>query len=451
MFCERKKKGRMTFNPEKKGVGAFQTEESEFLSNSLDIFGKPSIEASLLEGKTVEHNPLNAITVSGPIEFVIPSHSHNEYTYLPLTRLIGEVAIYNATDTKLAAGADVSFCNLFPSSLFKQVEVEINGIQVNDVSTATYGYKAFIETLLSYGRGAKDTHLKAAYWIDDSQTKEEEKAIANSDALKKRNSFIAESKSLFFSTPVHIDCFQSPRLLPPGCNIKVKFIRNEDNFSLIAAQANYKIKLIDLKLSTRKVHVHDSIVTTHEKLFNTMSASYPLAMTQIKTFVLNKGVTNETISNVIRGKLPRQLIFGLLDNKSFNGTISSNPFVFKPFDLKYVALKKNGVSIPPAAYQPDFTKDKYMREYRSFIDSIGIGHEDESVEISPTQWKTVKNLWAYDLSPMLCNGYHLHSPESGYIDIDLAFNTELPDTVILLVYSVFNTTLFINKESSCSS
>lgn len=436
----------MAFNPNKKGIAGFQTDEAEFLASSLDIFGKPNVEGSMVEGKTVEHNPLNSVEVIGPIEFVIPSHSPNEYTYLPLTRLEGEVKMLKSDGGAIAETDEASYCNLLPNALFKQVELELNGIQINDVSTATYPYKAYIETLLSYGKNAKETHLKAAHWMDEEEGKEDKNKPSESDTLKKRQALILGKKSLFFSTPLHVDFFQSQRLLPPGCTMKIKLLRNDDNFGIVANTGDYKFVIKDLKLCTRKVLVHDSIVSTHEKLFSTMNANFPLSMTQIKTFVLNNGVSTQTISNVIRGKIPRQIIFGLLPNTSFNGTSTANPFLFKPFGLKYVSLKKNGVSVPPSAFQPNFFNGKYMREYRFFVDSIGIGHEDEGNSISPTQWAKTKNLWAYDLSPLQCNGFHLHTPESGYIDIDLNFTNALTETVILLVYCVYNTSLELNRE-----
>ena len=437
----------MSNNPDKSGIGPFQTEESEYLAHSLDIFTKPTKEPTLVDGKTVLHNPLNAIDVNGPIEFIIPSHSHNEYTLLPMTRLEGELKIVNKNDgSNLAQDADVSFCNLLASSLFKQVECEINGIQINDVSTSTYAYKAYLETLLSYGKAAKDSHLGAALWIDDEKGKEDRNLIAESSALTKRNKLIGQSKAVYFSTPLHIDFFHTPRLLPPGCNLKIKMLRNEDDFSLIAANSTYSIKITDLKLYTRKIIVHDSIISNHDRLFDKLNAVYPIAMSQIKTFVLSSGISNQTFSNIFRGKLPRQIIFGLLENDSYNGAITHNPFLFKPFNLKYVALKKNGVMVPSSPFQPDFEKSKCVREYRHFIDSIGIGHENEGNGITFKQWKTAKNLWVYDFSPDLCNSYHTHTSESGYIDLDLAFSSTLSKTAILLVYGVFNTNVYINKE-----
>ena len=63
-----------------------------------------------------------------------------------------------------------------------------------------------------------------------------------------------------------------------------------------------------------------------------------------------------------------------------------------------------------------------------------------------TQWKNSKNLWVYDFSPNMCNSFHTHVAESGYINLDLSFTEELKNTLVLLVYGVFDTNVYINKE-----
>ena len=78
----------------------------------------------------------------------------NEFTALPLTRLYGVCQIVNKDGT-LIENENFSICNLFPHSLFSQIELEIDG-QALTVSDHLYPYKAYLETLLSYGYDAKN-------------------------------------------------------------------------------------------------------------------------------------------------------------------------------------------------------------------------------------------------------------------------------------------------------
>ena len=65
--------------------------------------------------------------------------------------------------TNLDANDPVGPVNLLLHSLFSQVDISLNGIQVT-TSTNTYPYRAMLETLLSYGGDAKKSQLTSALY-----------------------------------------------------------------------------------------------------------------------------------------------------------------------------------------------------------------------------------------------------------------------------------------------
>jgi len=67
----------------------------------------------------------------------------------------------------LKATDNVSVFNMFPRSLFKQIEMKVEGKQINDLSSSTYPIKAFMETVLTYGKDAQETHLTAEGFYED--------------------------------------------------------------------------------------------------------------------------------------------------------------------------------------------------------------------------------------------------------------------------------------------
>ena len=248
---------------EKRGIGTFINDEFELGSNSLDLFSVPPVDTTLSSGKYVKIYPNNALNDSGPYEFIIPNEGI-DYTILPLTRIEGELEVVKADGTVLSDTDAVSIVNLFPISIFKQVECEINNVQICDLSTPTYSYKGFIETHLSYGEEAKNTHLKASMYLKDTLGKENNVTLAAEGSFKERNALI-QGKKNHFSSLVHVDLFQCNRLLIPGCQIKLKFIRNDDNFSLLSATAGAKIKIHNLYLSLRRVTLDQKLHERNEK------------------------------------------------------------------------------------------------------------------------------------------------------------------------------------------
>jgi hypothetical protein len=55
-------------------------------------------------------------------------------------------------------------------------------------------------------------------------------------------------------------------------------------------------------------------------------------------------------------------------------------------------------------------------------------------------------LFAYDLSGDLCNGYHKHPTDTGFVDIELHFKTALPDNITVVIYATYDETVEIDGQ-----
>jgi len=428
------------------GIGTFITDETEVGSGGLDIFSTPPIDKTIIHGKTVYYYPTSAVTDTGPYEFLLPADSA-EYTYLPLTRLEGELEVVKTNGTTLTDTEVNSIVNLFPSTLFRQVECEINGTQICDLSTPTYPYKSYIETHLSFGDEAKNTHLKCEMYRKDQLGKEETFSITGEEnKVFKADHAKLKAGKFSFSSILHVDFFQSQRYLIPGCNTKLKFIRNEDKFSLLGAALASKIKVHNLRLSVRKLTVDPQIHANHEKNLETTPAIYPIVQSKIKSTLLASGIQNERITNIYRGKLPRFLLVGLVSAKGFDGDVTKNPFYFRHFDVNYLQLYNNGEPIMGQVFQPDFATGNCIREYRWFMDNIGVLHGDQTNGITFDEFKTNSTFFCFDLSPDLCNNYHMHGSIQGSMDLQIGFKNALTENVMTVFYGSFNEAILIDKD-----
>jgi len=113
---------------------------------------------------------------------------------------------------------------MLATSIWRQVECEINGVQVADLTSPTYHYKAYLENHLSYGKEAKDGHLRCSLYSKDTAGQEETLGAGNEAYVTKRSWFTADGK-IYFSTPIHIDFFDSVRYLIPGAHMKIKLTK----------------------------------------------------------------------------------------------------------------------------------------------------------------------------------------------------------------------------------
>jgi hypothetical protein len=97
----------------------------------------------------------SALTDQGPYEFSV-SGAGDDYIYLANTYMFVEAQTVADDNTALDGGEDVGPVNLWMHSLFSDVSVSLNEKLISP-PTSLYPYRAYIETLLSYGPAAKES------------------------------------------------------------------------------------------------------------------------------------------------------------------------------------------------------------------------------------------------------------------------------------------------------
>ncbi len=426
-----------------RGLGTFINDSTESTSHGLDSFSVPPVDTILKDGKAVYYYPVTSITDSGPYEFQIvkdPDH----YIHLPLTRLEGEIEIVKNDGTAFVAADAVSVVNLFPQSIFKQVECEINGTEVCDLSTPTYAFKSFLETHLTYSTTAKNTHLYCSMYQKD--TAGQENTIGNNNVGFRDRSALVKNRRVNFSNIIHSDFFQCHKYLIPNTDVKLKFIRNDDHFSILAPENSpYRIRVHKLRLLVRKIKIDPAYQHTLESQLKTTPALYNITQSKIKTFNIPANTTSIDIPNIIQGNIPRSVHIGFITSDAFNGRINANPYCFGNQTINYFNIKVNGIPVCPTPFQPAFPNNA-IREYRWFMDNCGIQHENETNGITYNDFVNNTNIWNFDFTPDLCNSYHLHETKTGSMDVSIGFATAPANPLYMIVYACYNSAIAIDVD-----
>ena len=105
---------------------------------------------------------------------------------------------------------------MFLQSLFQQVDVSLNDEQVSQ-SAGTYAYRAYIESLLSYGSQAKGSQLTAAFYYKDTAgnmdrpNPEHANAEERNYGLQKWASFTDRGATVDMIGRIHSDIFFQDR------------------------------------------------------------------------------------------------------------------------------------------------------------------------------------------------------------------------------------------------
>ena len=397
--------------------------------------------------------PHGGLSPEGPFEFHLNGDSPF-FKILDFTRLIGEFELLDPTTNELIEDTtDVSFINNLGHSWIQQIEVYLNDKQVVDLSTPSYAYKAFIENFLSFSKDKKKYDLRNQLYLDDNDADFDKDTIATSDTLKKRRALLqgTHKNKGYFTIPLNIDVFQTPVFLCPGVNLKVKIIKNKDNFFLMSDGLKAKFKIKDLSLRFRLVETAKKFSDDISKVnLGNANAYYPYYMTKIRTNLITQGIQSYTWPAAVRGKLPKQLICAFVDHSAYSGDFKKNPFAFENFDINGLCLRINGVSHPSKPYQVDFGDGKYSMLYDDLIRNIGIGHQNESAGISLETYVKHKLLWVFDLTPDNCNRRELHVDHHGDIDVEVSFKTATTKTITLLLYTATFGGLVVGKDMQVS-
>ena len=292
----------------------------EGLKSELDLFTVPLTQTAIIDSHTVHHQPVSSLDSGGPIEFVVPG-SGDDYLDLADTKLHVRAKVTRADGSDLDPADPVAPVNNWLHSLFGQVDFYLNGTLVTP-STNTYPYRAYIETLLSYGDDAKETQLTSQMWYKDTAGRMDAVVIDGADPTANagfvaRRHMIAQSRVVDMIGRVHVDLLLQDKLLINGVELKVRFVRSKDAFALIAGGANpaYKIQIVNATLFVKKVTLNPSVQMAHIKALEKATAKYPLRPVECKVYSIPDRTRPHTHDNLVLGTLAKRLVLCCIDNK----------------------------------------------------------------------------------------------------------------------------------------
>ena len=441
----------MPFSVQSEGIGGRQTAKHELMmENGLNIFDPVHVEGGILSGQEVEFAPIAPVFEDNPIEFVVPGEALDRYIIPNSLRLRGYYQIVKKNGGLLEEDDDVAAVNNCPHSFFKAVNYSINGTQLNDQSSSTYAYRAYLEHLLSFSRGGKKSHLITSGWMEDTLNRYNTTNHSN-EGYEKRKNLAKLSMKVYFETSLIIDFCQTEKMFLGGQEIRLELVRSSNEFALmgpLAAAHKYKVLLGDVKLSLRRVTVSQQVTRRNQALLLKEPAVYPTTSVRIKTFNVPAGLNSTFIPNIARGTLPSSLFIFLLKGIAFSGSIAENPFNIEPHSLSQIHLVVNGDRVPASSsYTPDFESRRCMREYSALLGACGITEEASDNGVSLDLFRTNATIYGFDLTPDQCHGFHTHKGLQGNIDLDISFSTSPAFPLQVLVYATFPAVFQVGRNN----
>ena len=376
--------------------------EPTVINSAFDIFEWRPLQSSIVETIEEPHKPVSGVDQCD-VEFSVPATSDLYIDPNMKVVIRGKLTKTNGTDLDESDFTGVT--NNLLHSLFSQCTITINGETVTPAADH-YNYRAYLETLLSYGSDATESHLTNSLWYLDNgdllpcdPSAETIKNMGFYTRWKRVN----KSKEIQLCGRLHSDICNVPRYLPPGVRIHIRLTKAKPGFYLMNKDPEAKVvfKFLDAQLLVNRVRSSPSILVAHEMTFgHDVKAQYNMTRVELKTFTCSGGSQSLSIDNAVLGLLPKRLLFTMVKNSDFLGSMATNPYNLRHYDINYLALHVNGKQIPAEGLSFDMEHDNlYVMGYRTLFEGAGIHHSNSGLNITPYMYRHGYFLLLFDLTP----------------------------------------------------
>ncbi len=413
--------------------------------NEIEFFQPRQIQTVMQQGKFVDVHPTSTVSASdAPIEFLV-NGSADDYIDLNQTMLVVRCSVTKDDGSSLGATKTIAPVNNFMHSLFSDVSIVLGDKQVEG-GNFMYPYRAYLHNLLTYGSSTKKGLLRAAGWVKDvaSATMHEK----DDDAWKARAGWIVAKGEIEFAGSLCLDTLVQSKYLLNNMSIKIKLNRAKPDFYFMkdVPAETVKLTITSAILYIRRVQMTPSVILQDEEMLLHRNALYPIQHTELTTYTINTGSLSHNKESLFRGKIPKFIIVGMVTNAAFNGSYATNPFNFQDFDLGFMALYKDGESVPSRPYTPNFKKKLCSREYVALHQALELYNVDESRNITLEDFMNGFTLMAFNLSPDMEISGPAQTLRDGNLRLEMRFTAQLPATINVVALAVFDSQIEISKN-----
>jgi hypothetical protein len=174
-------------------------------------------------------------------------------------------------------------------------------------------------------------------------------------------------------------------------------------------------------------------------------ARYNMTGVELKTFIFSAVSKSRSTDNAVLGPLPKRLLFTMIKNTDFNGSVNTNPYKFRHYISEF-SLYVNGRRVPSECLSLDMDHEKTsVMGYRTLFEGSGIHHSNTGLQITHDMYANGYVILLFDLIPdHAASEAHTSLRENGNISIELPFSRPLPEAITYVLYLEYDSTVLIN-------
>jgi len=169
---------------------------------------------------------------------------------------------------------------------------------------------------------------------------------------------------------------------------------------------------------------------------------------ELKMFTFATASKSLSIDNGFEDPIPKRLLFSMVKNTDFNGSLDSNPYKFQHYDIRDFSLFVNGKQFPNEGLTVVMDHEKTsVMGYRKLFEASGIHHSNTGLQITHDMYINGYFMLLFVLTPdMGASEGHTSHPDRGNIRIELKFYKQLSEAITCLLYLEFDNSVLIDFE-----
>lgn len=433
------------------GVGSKRSFDVATGHSNNFVYDSPIVVEDVQRCKTEDKaKPVGGVAGGSPYEFEI-GWENNTFLDMSSLSLRTRGKIVRPDGTDLQHNDIVAPVNLFASSLWSRVEVIIDDKTNNQSSADYFNFKSYLETLLSYEGDARESHLRTQMFYLDTPGRMENAVTRVAGPVQPNAGFVSRynlarnSRSFECVCPLPTDLLRSSKHLGPRIKITLRLTKAPDSFLLIAPRddVRYRFVIEDLVLKFNRIEHYDN------KFKLPRIQRYPFPKTEMRRVTVPPHLQNFSFNVQNAGLIPKQILFFMVKTSAADGNYAWNPYNFHHFGLKRARLRVEGKMVPTDGWEFDWASPHpmVMDNLADVYKNVGVYRTDRGCSLSPDGYAGGQFIIAYDLTPDMCNGRHLHQSKTGSVSLDLDWHEPLDEPICIFAHCVFDA-VYVKTEGA---
>ena len=239
---------------------------------------------------------------------------------------------------------------------------------------------------------------------------------------------------------LNCNLLKTSKLLIPGLEFNISLTKNKPEFLLMSKDKDFTILIEKVYLNVTFVQPEEAYLSLLESKLEKTPAIYDGHRTEVSLFGIQSGVNKYQFNNIFRGPLPSFMVLCIQDRDAINGDYGKNPYTFYPFKSLQVFINNREYFSDPI----ETTKEDNTLMLNHFYKALGY-------DLKGTCLINRDNFRAHFMIPIALARdrsvkFHHNLQETADFKIDIEFEEQVLQNKVLMVYSVFDQIIKIDKD-----